>query len=247
MKDTIKIADMLWRSAEKNYTAAIILAAGSSTRMGGINKQLEPLCDVPVLAHTLMAYQKCLFIREIVVVTRPADFEAVYELRNKYGICKLRHIVAGGSTRQKSAERGMSKLSDAVRYVAIADGARCLTTPEQIAKVCLRAYRYQAASAGHLISDTVKRTSSNGLTRETVDRKNLWQAQTPQIFHHSLYIAALARAQSDGYQVTDDNSLIEHLGFRVRMVECGRENIKITTPDDLALAEAILEHRSKCK
>lgn len=247
MKDTIKIADMLWRTAKRNYTAAIILAAGNSTRMGGVNKQLEPLCDIPVLAHTLMAYQNCLFIREIVVVTRPADFEAVYELRSRYGIKKMKHIVAGGATRQESAERGMSKLSDDVRYVAIADGARCLTTPEQIAKVCMRAYRYQAASAGHLISDTVKRTTTGGMTRETVDRKNLWQAQTPQIFHHSLYVAALARAQSDGYQVTDDNSLIEHLGYRVRMVECGRENIKITTPDDLALAEAILEYRSKKK
>ena len=159
----------------------------------------------------------------------------------------MTHIVAGGSSRQESAKNGMSKLSDKVRYVAIADGARCLTTPEQIAKVCLRAYRYQAASAAHLISDTVKRTNAVGMTKETVDRNNLWQAQTPQIFHHSLYIAALARAQSDNYSVTDDNSLVEHLGYQVRMVECGRENIKITTADDLGLAEAILQYRSKDK
>ena len=245
MNDKIKIAETLWRSAKRNYTAAIVLAAGNSTRMGGVNKQLEPLCDIPVLAHTLMAYQSCILIREIVVVTRPADFKAVYELRERFGIKKMKHIVAGGATRQESATRGMSKLSDEVRYVAIADGARCLTTPEQIAKVCLRAYRFQAASAGHLVSDTVKRTTTGGMTLETVDRKNLWQAQTPQVFHHSLYVAALARAQSDNYQVTDDNSLIEHLGYRVRMVECGRENIKITTPDDLALAEAILQYRSK--
>ena len=245
MKDKIKTAEMLWRTAQKHYTAAVVLAAGNSTRMGGINKQLEPLCDIPVLAHTLMAYQKCILIREIVVVTRPQDFEAVYALRNQYGIKKMTHIVAGGASRQESASRGMAKLSDKVRYVAIADGARCLTTPEQIAKVCLRAYRFQAASAGHLISDTVKRTTSGGMTKETVDRKNLWQAQTPQIFHHSLYIAALARAQSDNYQGTDDNALIEHLGYRVRMVECGRENIKITTADDLPLAEAILQYRSK--
>ena len=244
MNSPIKLAEKIHYAAKKNYTAAIILAAGNSTRMGGkINKQLEPLCGIPVLAHTLMAYQKCLLIREIVVVTRPQDFADVYEIRNRYGIKKMTHIVAGGATRQESAARGMSKLSDAVRYVAIADGARCLTTPEQIAKVCLRAYRFQAASAAHLISDTVKRTTTGGMTRETVDRKNLWQAQTPQIFHHTLYTAALARAQSDGFQVTDDNSLIEHLGYQVRMVECGRENIKITTADDLPLAEAILEYR----
>ena len=244
--DTKSIAELLLRTAKKNYTAAIIVAAGNSTRMGNnINKQLEPLCGIPVLAHTLMAYQKCMLIREIVVVTRPQDFNAVYELRAKYGIKKMTHIVAGGATRQESAKNGMSKLSDQVRYVAIGDGARCLITPEQIAKVCLRAYRFQAASAAHLIDDTVKRTTTGGMTTQTVDRKNLWQAQTPQVFHHSLYIAALARAQSDGFQVTDDNSLIEHLGYRVRMVECGRENIKITTAADLPMAEAILEYRSK--
>ena len=248
MVDKKNIVEYFLRTAKRNYTAAIILAAGNSTRMGkNVNKQLEPLCGVPVLAHTLQAYQKCALIREIVVVTRPQDFDAVYKLRGEYGITKMTHIVAGGSSRQESAKNGMSKLSDKVRYVAIADGARCLTTPEQIAKVCLRAYRYQAASAAHLISDTVKRTNAVGMTKETVDRNNLWQAQTPQIFHHSLYIAALARAQSDNYSVTDDNSLVEHLGYQVRVVECGRENIKITTADDLGLAEAILQYRSKDK
>lgn len=244
MMDKKQIAELFIKSAKKNRTAAIILAAGNSTRMGGINKQLEPLCGIPVLAHTLMAYQQCALIREIVVVTRPQDFDAVYALRNTYGIKKLKHIVAGGATRQDSAKNGMSKLSDDIRYVAIADGARCLTRPEQIAKVCLRAYRHHAASAAHLVSDTVKRTDSLGMTKETLDRKNLWLAQTPQVFHHSLYVAALARAQKDGFTSTDDNALIEHLGYKVRMVECGRENLKITTPDDLHLAEALLEYRS---
>ena len=117
-------------------------------------------------------------------------------------------------------------------------------TPE-IAKVCLRAYRYQAASAAHQISDTVKRTNAVGMVKETVDRNNLWQAQTPQIFHTSLYTAALIRAEDDGFKVTDDNSLIEHLGYQVRMVECGRENIKITTPFDLLLGVTILEARAR--
>ncbi len=243
-----QIAALFVRTAKKKKTAAIILAAGSSTRMGGgINKQLEPLCEIPVLAHTLMAYQKCILIREIIVVTRPQDFKAVYELRNRYGISKLKHIVAGGATRQKSAKNGMCKLSNGIRYVAFADGARCLTTPEQIAKVCLSAYRHQAASAAHQLSDTIKRTNATGMSRETVDRKNLWQAQTPQIFHRSLYTAALERAQSDNYQATDDNALIEHLGYRVRMVECGAANLKITTPEDLPLAEAILTYRNRSK
>ena len=106
-------------------------------------------------------------------------------------------------------------------------------------------FLWGAASAAHQVTDTVKRTTTLGMTRETVDRNNLWQAQTPQIFHTSLYTAALYQAEKDGFSVTDDNSLIEHLGYQVRMVECGLQNIKITTAEDLPLAEAILEYRSK--
>ena len=241
MIDQKSIAAWFLRTAIHNHTAAIVLAAGSSTRMGAnLNKQMQKVGGIPVLARTLMAYQKCALIREIVVVAQPKDFDAIYQMRKAYGIQKMTHIVAGGATRQQSAKNGMSKLSDRVKYVAIADGARCLITPEQVTKVCLRAYRYQAASAAHQISDTVKRTNSVGMSLETLDRKNLWQAQTPQIFHHSLYIAAMARAESDDFTATDDNALVEHLGYQVRMVECGRENIKITTVDDLLLAEAIL-------
>ena len=239
-----QMIELFVRVSKKCRTAAIILAAGNSTRMGSnINKQTEPLCRIPVLAHTLMAYQKCRLISEIIVVTRPQDFDAVYEMRNTYGITKMSHIAAGGATRQESAKNGLAKLDPDIRYVAIADGARCMITPQQIAKVCLRAYRHQAASAAHKVTDTVKRTNAAGMTRETVDRNNLWMAQTPQVFHHSLYIAALSRAQSDGFEGTDDNSLVEHLGYRVRMVECGAENLKITTPDDLAMAEAIMLYR----
>ena len=243
---TLRVAAVAINSTYKNYTAAIVLAAGNSTRMGkGINKQMEKLFDVPVLAHTLMAYQKCPLIREIVVVTRPQSFDEIYQLAQEYGITKLLHIVAGGNTRQESAVCGMRKLGDHVKYVAIADGARCLTTPGQIAKVCLRAYRCHAASAAHKISDTVKRTTASGLSNETVDRTNLWQAQTPQVFHTALYTAAIYNAQKDGFECTDDNSLIEHLGYHIRMVECGQQNIKITTPQDLPLAKAILQYRGK--
>ncbi len=240
-----KIPGLFIKAAKKMPTAAIILAAGNSTRMGGINKQLQPLGGIPVLAHTLLAYQSCILIREIIVVTRPQDFEAIYQLRNQYGITKLKHIVAGGANRQASAVNGVAKVSDHIRYVAVADGARCLITPAQIAQVCLAAYQHQAASAAHQVNDTVKRTNSSGMVTETVDRTNLWQAQTPQVFHRSLYIAALSRAEADGFTATDDNSLVEHLGYRVQMVECGAENIKITTRGDLPLAGAILSYRKR--
>lgn len=241
-----RLLDWLLGNAQKNKTAAIILAAGNSTRMGKkTNKQFLMLDDTPVLAHTLMAYQQCKMIGQILVVTKPEHFEEIYQMAKKYQITKLTDLVAGGATRQESAKNGMSKLASDIRYVAIADGARCLITPQQITKVCLRAYRYKAASAAHLIADTVKRTTTSGMTRETVDRTNLWQAQTPQIFHTALYQAALYKADEDKFSVTDDNSLVEHLGYRVRMVECGMENIKITTQEDLPLAEAILQYRSR--
>ena len=243
-----KLADYLYTTFGDTHTAAIILAAGNSTRMGkGINKQLQLVNGTPVLAHTLLAYQRCALIQDILIVARPQDFEEIFQICKTYKIKKLRHLVMGGSTRQESAANGMAKIGENVKYVAIADGARCLVTPEMITKVCLRAYRQKAASAAHLVSDTVKRATALGKVKETVDRKGLWQVQTPQIFHSSLYTAALARAEADHFTATDDNALVEHLGYQIRLVECGRENLKITTPEDLALAEAILQYREAHK
>ncbi|MBR2927088.1 MAG: 2-C-methyl-D-erythritol 4-phosphate cytidylyltransferase [Clostridia bacterium] len=228
----------------KHRTAAVILAAGSSTRMGkDKNKQFEMLCGMPVLAHTLLAYEHCVLIQEIVIVARPQDFPAITKLCKVCRITKLRALAVGGRTRQESAYSGVRRVSPFAKYVAIADGARCLTTPEQIARVCIRAYRHKAAAAAHKVSDTVKRTNTLGAVRETVSRENLWQAQTPQVFHTSLYLAAQYRAKADGFEATDDCSLIENLGYKVQLVECGMENLKITTPDDLDIAEAILSHR----
>ena len=248
MKKAFDFPDLLQKAVSGKDTAAVILAAGSSTRMGGgINKQFRLVNGIPVLAHTLLAYQRCILIREIIVVAQPKDFDAIYKLSKTYQIKKLRHIVAGGATRQESAARGFAKLSEGIRYVAIADGARCLITPQQITKICLRAYHHKAASAGHLISDTVKRANSMGGIQETVDRTGLWQAQTPQVFHTSLYNAALHHAAAESFEATDDNSLVEKLGYRIQMVECGIENLKITTAEDLILAEAILRYREAQK
>ena len=248
MKTDGRLVTLLEETIVKHRTVAILLAAGSSTRMGKArNKQLEVIGGAPVLAHSLLAYQKCPLISEIIVAARPCDFDAIVDLAKTYHISKLRHVVAGGATRQESAERALEKLDASVRYIAVADGARCLVTPTDITRVCLKAYRKKAASAGHLVADTVKRTNAVGAVKETVDRTGLWQAQTPQVFHASLYQAALLRAKGDGFTATDDNSLIEHLGYRVYMVECGGLNIKITTPEDLTLAEAILRMREEEK
>ena len=230
----------------KNYTTALILAAGSSSRMGAkISKQFLEVSGIPVLARTLLAYEKCALIREIVVVTRSQDKELVQDLVDQYDISKCKAIVPGGADRAESARNGMNAVSSNTKFLAVADGARCLTTPLQIARVCLCAYKNKAASAGYPITDTVKRTGVLGNVKETVERENLWAVQTPQVFALPLYAAATARAQADHFSPTDDNGLIEHMGYGVRLVDCGKENIKITLPTDIRLAEAILAAREK--
>lgn len=240
-----QIVETVHKYLPDSATAAVILAAGDSKRMGNINKLFYRVGGVPVLAHTLIAYQKSPLIREIVVVAKPEDFGKIQELKRKYGISKLSHLANGGETRQESAKNGVEKLSDDVKYVAIADGARCLTTPTQITKVCLSAYRQMAACAAHKVTDTVKRATVLHNTTETIDRKELWEMQTPQVFNTSLYKAAMIRAEENKLSATDDATLIEGLGYRVHLIECGIGNIKITTVEDIPFAEAVLNYRNR--
>ncbi len=240
-----QIVETVHKYLPDSATAAVILAAGDSKRMGNINKLFYRVGGVPVLAHTLIAYQKCPLIREIVVVAKPEDFSKIQELKRKYGISKLAHLANGGQTRQESAKNGVEKLGDDVKYVAIADGARCLTTPTQITKVCLSAYRQMAACAAHKVTDTVKRATVLHNTTETIDRKDLWEMQTPQVFNTSLYKAAMIRAEENNLMATDDATLIEGLGYRVHLIECGIGNIKITTVEDVPFAEAVLSYRNR--
>ncbi len=239
------IVETVHKYLPDSSTAAVILAAGSSKRMGNINKLFYRINGVPVLAHTLIAYQKCPLIRQIVVVAKPEDFAKIQDLKRKYGITKMTHLAVGGETRQESAYSGIEKLGDDVKYVAFADGARCLTTPTQITKVCLNAYRQEASCAAHKVTDTVKRATVLHNTTETIDRKDLWEMQTPQVFHTSLYRAAMTRAKANNIQVTDDASLVESLGYRVHLIECGIGNIKITTVEDIPFAEAVLNYRNR--
>jgi 2-C-methyl-D-erythritol 4-phosphate cytidylyltransferase len=169
------------------------------------------------------------------------------EFAEKFAITKYRTSVSGGKTRQESVLKGIEALSDDVKYVAIADGARCLTTPTQITKVCLCAYRQMSACAAHKVTDTVKRATVMHNTTETIDRKDLWEMQTPQVFNTALYKAAMIRAEENKLTATDDATLVEGLGYRTHLVECGIGNIKITTIDDIPFAEAILSYRTRNK
>lgn len=246
IKGATEVLNLYQNLTVKNYTTALILAAGASSRMGSqISKQFLEVDGIPVLARTLQAYEQCPLIREIVIVARPQDEQTVLGIVEQYEISKCKTVVPGGSDRAESARNGLNAVSANTKFLAVADGARCLTTPAQIARVCLCAYKNKAASAGHPITDTVKRTGVLGNVKETVERENLWAVQTPQVFALPLYAAATARAQADNFSPTDDNGLIEHLGYGVRLVDCGRENIKITMPADIRLAEAILAARKK--
>ena len=230
----------------KNFTSAIIAAAGLSERFGGtVSKQMVELCGAPVLLHTLRAYQAADCIHEIVLVTKRSELSFWEKLCREEGLDKVSKIVPGGHTRQESVMNGLDALHGKSKYVAIADGARCLTTPDQIAAVCRAAYKYKAATAAHRSTDTVKVADSKGFIDHTADRNVVWLAQTPQVFKTKLYRAAAYTAFKKGFEGTDDNSLVESIKHPVRLVECGSQNIKITVSEDLCVAEAILKERAR--
>ncbi|MBQ4066455.1 MAG: 2-C-methyl-D-erythritol 4-phosphate cytidylyltransferase [Clostridia bacterium] len=225
------------------FTSAVILAAGNGTRFGGkIKKQYVDILGIPAVVRTVQAFEQCELIDEIILV---GDKEALGELFSQYKSEKLAMIVAGGETRQDSALLGFDSVSEKSKYVAIHDAARCLVTPEMIEATVKEAYKNRAAAAAHRSEDTVKIADKNGFIESTTDRDKIWLVQTPQVFLNDVYRAAAYMAKKDGAVVTDDCMLCERLGFDIKLVECGRENIKLTGPDDLMLCEAIVSFREK--
>ena len=230
----------------KNFTSAIIAAAGLSTRFGGEStKQMTELCGVPLLVHTIKSYQETECIHEIIIVAKRNEISTWERLCRDYQFDKVTKIIAGGETRQASVMNGLDAVHEKSKFVAIADGARCLTTPDQITSVCRAAYTYKAATAAHRATDTIKIADSKGFIDHTADRNTVWQAQTPQVFKTKLYRAAAYTAFTKGVEATDDNSLVEYVKHPVRLIECGSQNIKVTTREDLCVAEAILRDRDR--
>ena len=229
-------------------TAAVILAAGVGSRMqrsDGKTKQLFTLAGVPVVVRTVLAFDKSPYIDEIVLVARKEEIETLKALFAVYETEHAIRIVAGGKTRQESSLIGFEAISPKMKFVAIHDAARCLITEGMIAKVVSAAYATGAASAGMPISDTVKKVDKSFCVEQTVDRSNLWRATTPQVFRAELYRAAAYTARDEELSATDDNMLAEHIGYKVRLIDCGDQNIKLTTPTDLYVAEAILKSREE--
>ena len=219
---------------------AIIVAAGNGTRMG-CDKQLLSLLGIPVLARTLSTFQQCNMVRDIVLVTKEEQIPDMQILVDTYQITKVKAIVAGGNERQQSVANGLDAVSCDTVYVAIHDGARPLIQPEDIIKVITAAGETGAAALGVPVKDTIKVVDDTGKILDTPQRSALMAVQTPQVFNFSIYDSALKRAKELHLAVTDDCQIVEDAGYPVYIVEGSYKNIKITTPDDVALAELLLQ------
>jgi 2-C-methyl-D-erythritol 4-phosphate cytidylyltransferase len=220
-------------------TGAVIVAAGSSTRMGGADKLLLPLGGRPLLAHAVSVFAAHPRIERLVVVASPANREQTAGLLRQLAPGAL--LTAGGARRRDSVRAGLDLLADCA-YVVVHDGARPLVTSELIDAVLDGARAAGAAVCALPVTDTVKRGDQQGKVRETVPRHGLWLAQTPQAFRRELLLRGHEASDLDA---SDDALLIELLGERVVLVPGSRENIKVTEPPDLLLAEAILQARSR--
>ena len=220
------------------YCGAVIVAAGTASRMGGIDKVMAELEGEPMILRTVRTFQTCDAIKEIVIVTREDLVMPIMSMCA--GLEKVKAVVVGGSSRQESVERGLEALSNKVKLVAVQDGARPLITHAVIDRTVRAAHTYSAAAPGIPGKDTIK-VVNGGIVKETPDRKTLQAVQTPQVFDLSLLKAALEKAKEDEAEVTDDCSAVERLGMSIKMVEGDERNIKVTTPLDLAIAKLLLE------
>ncbi len=232
------------KNAEEPKCSAVIVSAGLARRMGGIDKVLAPLGELPVLVHTLYAFQDCPLIHEIIVVAREDLVVEVAGLCKEFNLDKVRKVIVGGQERIHSVQAGLQEVDPEADLIAIHDGARPLVTQEVIRDTVTRASLTGAAAPAIPLTDTIKRTE-DGLAVETVDRAQLWAVQTPQVFEAGLIRAAIQKAIDDGETLTDDCGAVERLGMKITLTSGSRENIKITTPLDLILGEAILQARAE--
>lgn len=220
----------------------MIVAAGTANRMGGTEKILAELGGQTVIARSVEAFERCGLVDEIVVVTRQELLEQVSRLCADYS--KVRLVVVGGETRAKSVLAGLDAVSPNTRLVAVHDGARPLVSNEVLERTLHKAAKFGAAAPAIPVKDTIK-VSRNGAVDDTPDRSRLYAVQTPQVFDYDLLRGAMQRAMERGDELTDDCSAVEALGMKVQLTQGSEENIKITTPLDLHLADLILKGRRK--
>jgi len=224
-----------------NRVGAIIVAAGSSRRMGGVDKVFAPLGGKPILARVVDAFEACQSVHQVVIVVSKQNLNKCRQLVAEQRWSKVTEVCPGGKRRQDSVAAGLSQLENC-DWVVIHDGARPLVTVDLIKQGLTEARETGAAVAAVPVTDTIKVAGDDRIVHQTLPRQNLWAVQTPQVFR--LDIIAEAYRQAEG-EVTDDASLVERLGYKVKLYRGAYDNIKVTTPDDLALAEILWQRREK--
>ena len=227
---------------ERPFCSAVIVAAGSSQRMGS-DKIFAALGGLPVLVRSVRCFEREDCVDEIVIVTREEKLEQVASLVKKYGLDKVSKVIIGGSTRVESCLAGVSETDHRAELIAIHDGARPLVSGEIIRNTVLAAHRSYAAIPVVRSTDTLKMLDDKGTVCGSVDRDAVYRVQTPQVFRADLIKGALTEAMKRGLPLTDDSTAMDILGIRTQTVEGSEDNIKLTTPRDFVIAEAILRAR----
>ena len=233
-----KVTDFARKVIPCKSCGAVIVAAGTAQRMGGVDKIMADLGGEPLILRTVRRFQATAVIGEIVIVARPERIDQISSLCREAGLDKVRLVVAGGETRQASVRLGLEQLSRGIQLAAIADAARPLVTPQLIDRVVRAAGAYGAAAPAVPVKDTIK-VIKDGFALETPARATLRAVQTPQVFDYDVICGALAKAGNT--VLTDDCAAVERLGMPVRLVEGEENNFKVTTRQDLLLARAILQ------
>ena len=236
--DSTKITRPARKLLKLKRCGAVIVAAGTASRMGGIDKVMAPIQGEPMIARTVRQFQNCDAISEIVIVTREDLIVPITNLCKDMD--KVTAVVVGGKSRQKSVNLGLNSLSKKVKLAAVHDGARPLITWQVIDRAVRAANTYGAAAPAIPVKDTIK-VVEGYVVKNTPDRDTLRAIQTPQVFDFDMLRGALKKATEDGAAVTDDCSAVERLGLTVKIVEGDERNIKVTTPMDLKIAEMLLE------
>ena len=236
--DITKVTHPARKLLKLKACGAVIVAAGSASRMGGIDKVMASLGGEPMIVRTVRAFQNCDAIASIVIVTREDLIRPISGLCRDMG--KVVAIVAGGSSRQESVHLGLNALPKGTKLAAVHDGARPLISWQVIDRAVRAANTYGAAAPAIPVKDTIK-VVAGGLVKETPDRSSLMAVQTPQVFDFDLLRGALRKAEEDRAAVTDDCSAVERTGMKIKIVEGDERNLKVTTPMDLKIAELLLE------
>ncbi len=226
--------------------AVIIPAAGRGERMKGkkMGKQYLSLGGKPILVHTLLAFEECSSIEEIILVVGKEDINYCQEaLLERFGLRKVKGIVAGGEKRQDSVYNALKKVGKDCHIILVHDSVRPFVTKKIIQGAIDGARVHKAVTTAVPVTDTIKEGNGQGFVEKTLERDRLWSIQTPQGFESHLIKEAYSRAYEENFYGTDDASLVERMGHAVKAIAGSHENIKITTPEDLIIAEAILRER----